>query len=165
MSISDTTHRRYADPSHDTHLGQCNSAPGDDRLAEFYVCSQGRCDLNLGGTADVHTRLFEQVQQAYLLGARMILVDVDRLHKVTPSGIADLLHAVRFVRGRNADLRLHGHSPALTDALTALDLARVVAIYTDRGDAVEGRRAERPRTGRGFRRGRSGKRARFVGSN
>ncbi|MGW0038723.1 hypothetical protein [Gordonia sp. NPDC003376] len=98
-------------------------------------------DIRLAATADVRTGLSWHVVDASRRGVRLVLLDVSPVVSVTPSGLADLLHAVRYMRARGGDLRVYGQSRALGDALRALDLAKVLTVHPDREGALRLRTA------------------------
>lgn len=104
-----------------------------ETFAEF---DDQTADVRVSGRLDVTSRLCDDVAGACAAGARLVLVDVGDVRGVTPSGMAELMHAVRWARSRRADLRVHGKSVALLDALDALDLGRVMVLYTDRTAAI-----------------------------
>lgn len=95
-------------------------------------------DARIQGTADTSARLTAQAMSARAEGATLVLVDVSSVTSVRPSGVADLLHAVRHMRTTGGDLRLYGYSSAFDDALRALDLARVLRVHPDRDSALRG---------------------------
>lgn len=126
-------------------------------------------DLRVVGRLDVASSVHDDVERVCADGARLVLVDVAGVSAVTPSGVADLMHAIRWARSRRSDLRIFGSSPAVADALYALQLDKVLVLYADREAAVRrDRGAEVPGVGsrrRGRRAGRSGKRSDSVGSS
>lgn len=126
-------------------------------------------EFSLVGSADVHTGLHHRVAGACADGARLILVDISGVTGVTPSGLADLLHAWRAARSHGGDLRAYGHSPALADAMAALDLGRVFTIHPDRHEAlslsgIPGRAGGNLRRW-GFRTAKTGKHSRSAASS
>lgn len=105
-----------------------------EAFAEF---DDQTADVRVSGRLDVKSRLGDDVARACAGGASLVLVDVGKVTTVTPSGMAELMHAVRWARSRQADLRIYGTSVAILDALDALDLNRVMVLYTDRAAAAD----------------------------
>ena len=105
-----------------------------EAFAEF---DDETADVRVSGRLEVKSRLCDDVARACSGGARLVLVDVGEVTTVTPSGMAELMHAVRWARSRRADLRIYGTSVAMLDALDALDLGRVMVLYTDRAAAAD----------------------------
>ncbi|MEE3851427.1 STAS domain-containing protein [Gordonia sp. LSe1-13] len=140
------------------------------RIPEYAYFGDGTLDITaldiaLDGAADVTTRLRLRVAEACSRGARLVLLDVSGLTTVTPSGVADLLHAMRAARTQGADLRAYGHSPVLTDALEALDLRKVFTVHANRQHAIDRTRPTGPVRHRARRPVLSGRRSRSAGSS
>ncbi|MBK4347251.1 STAS domain-containing protein [Lacisediminihabitans changchengi] len=70
----------------------------------------------------------------------IVLLDVSAVTKITPSGVAGMLDLLRIARSAGGDFRVHGESPVLASAHSALRLTMVIAVYPTRLDALEAAR-------------------------
>ena len=122
-------------------------------------------DVAVIGVWDVSSSVHNDVGQLCADGVTLVLVDVSGVSRVTPSGMADLMNAVRSARRHRADLRIFGHSPAVADALDALGLGEILVLYPDRNAALIRERRVLDARSRGPRPMRTEMRPRSVGSN
>ena len=139
----------------------------DDREAVGAVDggASGIADVAVSGLWGVSSSVHDHVGRLCASGAKLVLVDVGGVSSVTPSGMADLMHAVRSARRFRADLRIYGHSPAVADALDALELGKILVLYSERNAALICDRRVPDTRSRGLRLMRTGKRSRSEGSN
>ena len=86
-----------------------------EAFAEF---GDETADVRVSGRLEVKSRLCDDVARACSGGARLVLVDVGEVTTVTPSGMAELMHAVRWARSRRADLRSMEHRWQCSTRLT-----------------------------------------------
>ncbi len=65
----------------------------------------------------------------------LVLIDVEGVTTVTPSGVAVLLDLLRMVRARGGELRVYGASGAFERAHRVLDLGSLTCLHIDQAEA------------------------------
>lgn len=99
-----------------------------------------RLDIAIGGTLDARAGLTlrEEIAPAAANGPVLVLLDVNGVDGVNPSGLAALLDLLRHLRTRGGDLRLHGASVAFDEAHAGMQLESVSRVYPSRDEAALG---------------------------
>lgn len=97
-------------------------------------------DIAISGTLDARAGLTlrEEIAPAAANGPVLVLLDVNGVDGVNPSGLAALLDLLRHLRTRGGDLRLHGASVAFDEAHTGMQLESVSRVYPSRDEAALG---------------------------
>lgn len=89
-------------------------------------------------TADSAPHLRSRLNDTYLGGSRVFVVDLSGVPFIDSAGVATLVALFKRVRFTQGDVRLAGLQPRVDRLIRLLRLERVFKIFPDVASAVEG---------------------------